>query len=389
MTVEMSDKVVLHTVTLMPASWAMDEAQCCSLQATLARLTKSRIRTTLLCAEPMYHRKLRKGHLVAPPKPIRYFSLPGRGWRPISGAFLFARVVGQLWEMHRMHRIDLLHAHGFLPCGHAAMLLNRELSIPYIVSVYGHDDLSELQFAGPIEKWRHRIAHRVCAESCRVVCGSEQIREQVLERTGRACRTSVVYHGVDPELFSPSPEHPDHVTILTGGKLQARGRHDLLIRATAVLAKDLPSISLEIVGDGPERSRLQTLAKQQSLAEVVHFLGHQSERELAAVMKRCTLFALPGQSEGISCMHLEAMSSGKAAIGCRGQGIAEIIDHGTNGFLVGAGNDKELELAMRMLLHEPDRRRDLGAAARDTILDRLTVEHRSQNLARIYREVVG
>jgi glycosyltransferase involved in cell wall biosynthesis len=365
-----------------------EEAGICSVSETLDWLTKSGIRTTLLGVRPMYQRELRKDDFAMLRDRIRYFSVPGKAWRPISGAFLFARIVGQLREFHRVRRIDLLHAHGLLPCGHAAMLLCKELSIPYIVSVYGLNDLETVESAGRAGKWRRRIALRVCAESGRVVCGSERVRERVLERTNRRCRTSVVYGGVDPELFSPGPEpSADVMTVLSAGNFEAREGHAHLIKATAALAKDFPSISLEILGDGPERSRLEALAKQQGLVGVVHFPGRQSPGEVAARMKRCTLFALPSQSEGVGCLHLEAMSCAKAVIGCREQGIAEIIDHGTNGFLVGPENDKELTLAMRMLLKEPERRRSLGAASRDTILDRFTVKQQAQNLARIYREV--
>ena len=66
--------------------------------------------------------------------------------------------------------------------------------------------------------------------------------------------------------------------------------------------------------------------------------------------------------------------------------MAEIIQQGTNGLLVGLGNEKELTLAIGMLLREPQRRRNLGAAARDCILDRFTVEQQAENLMRIYRE---
>ena len=58
------------------------------------------------------------------------------------------------------------------------------------------------------------------------------------------------------------------------------------------------------------------------------------------------IFALPSRYEGLGCVYLEAMSVGKPVIGCRGQGIADIIQHGTNGFLVGPDNDRELALAL-------------------------------------------
>jgi glycosyltransferase involved in cell wall biosynthesis len=62
-------------------------------------------------------------------------------------------------------------------------------------------------------------------------------------------------------------------------------------------------------------------------------------------MQTCTIFALPSRHEGLSNVYLEAMSTGKPVIGCRGQGIAEIIQHGSNGFLVGPDNEKELTVA--------------------------------------------
>jgi teichuronic acid biosynthesis glycosyltransferase TuaC len=95
---------------------------------------------------------------------------------------------------------------------------------------------------------------------------------------------------------------------------------------------------------------------------------------------------LPSRYEGLGCVYLEAMSAGRPAIGCRGQGIAEIIEHGCNGFLVGPGNEKELEFALAMLLRDEALRERVGAAARDTILDKLSLRQQAENLARIYRE---
>ena len=143
---------------------------------------------------------------------------------------------------------------------------------------------------------------------------------------------------------------------------------------------------MEIIGQGPELFRLQNLANQLQIAERVRFLGRQSREQVAAAMRRCTVFALPSRYEGLGCVYLEAMCVGKPVIGCRGQGIAEIVQHGINGFLVGPDNQRELSLALAMILHDESRRRNLGAAARNTILERLTLEEQAQGLARIYRE---
>ena len=184
----------------------------------------------------------------------------------------------------------------------------------------------------------------------------------------------------------PLPAAP---VILSVGNLIPIKGHEVLIRAVAALVAEFPELTLDIIGRGPEQSRLQTLAQQLGIGHSVRFLGQQSRQQVAAAMRQCTVFALPSRYEGLGCVYLEAMSAGKPVIGCRGQGIAEIIHHGSNGFLVGPDNEKELALALAMLLRDEPRRRSLGAAARDTILDRLTLEQQAESLARIYRESAG
>ena len=380
----------LHVLTLTPFyPTDDDDAQGCFISEPLASLAKAGVRNTVFALQPFYRRRFRAGTLAVPAQWLRYFSLPGGFGLPTAGAFVFARIVARVRELHRRQPIHLMHAHGALPCGHAAMLLSAELGMPYVVSVHGLDAFSTVQVAGRAGAWCKRISQRVYRNSRRVICISEHVREEVLQPMGRSCRTSVVYNGVDPELFSPAAEPlADAVTVLSVGNLIPIKGHELLVRAAATLAADFPKLRWEIIGEGAERGQLQALAQQLGVADRVFFLGRQSRKQVAAAMQQCTLFALPSRYEGLGCVYLEAMSCGKAVIGCREQGIAEIIQHGSNGFLVGPGNEKELALAIGFLLRDPQRRANLGVAARDTILERLTLEHQAEALVRIYRESV-
>jgi len=76
-------------------------------------------------------------------------------------------------------------------------------------------------------------------------------------------------------------------------------------------------------------------------------------------MRRCAIFALPSRNERLECVYLEARSTGKPVIGCRGQGIAEIIQRGSNGFLVGSDNEEELALAISILWRDELRLKSL------------------------------
>jgi glycosyltransferase involved in cell wall biosynthesis len=381
----------MHVLTLTPFYPAkQDDAAGCFIAEPLEVLAQAGVTNTVLALQPIYRKQVQASESGVPAKWLRYFSFPGNVGLPVAGAFAFARIVGRVRDLHRSSPIDLIHAHGPLPCGHAAMLLGAELGIPYVVSVHGLDAYATEQVGGRAGEWCRRVSQRVYRASRRVICISERVREEVLRGTGQSCRTSVVYNGVDPELFSPASEpRGDKTIVLSVGNLIPIKGHDVLIRAIAAIIGDFPIIELEIIGDGPERQHLEALAQRSGMADRVRFRGRQSRREVAAAMQRCTVFALPSRYEGLGCVYLEAMATEKAVIGCRGQGIAEIIRHGSNGFLVGPDNEKELALALTMLLRDERRRRSMGTAARDTILDRFTLAHQAENLARIYRECAG
>lgn len=378
----------LHVLTLTPFyPNEKDEAQGCFIAEPIQALSDLGIVNTVFALQPIYRKRVSALQTNARAEWHRYFSFPKGLGLSTAGAFAFASIVGRVRALQREHPIDLIHAHAPLPAGHAAMLLSSELGLPYVVSVHGLDVLSTVQVAGRSGKWCARIARRVYERSQRVICISEAVRKRVLEEMGSGCRTSVVYNGVDPELFSP-PESTgaSDLTILSVGNLIPIKGHHVLLRAVAAVAPEFPSIRLEIIGEGPERRRLDQLARELGISHQVQFLGRRTRQEVANAMRRSTVFVLPSSYEGLGCVYLEAMSCAKPVIGCRGQGIAEVVRQALNGFLVGPGNDKELALVLGMLLRDERKRDSIGMTARDTILDRFTLAQQAQNLARIYRE---
>src|SRR5579871_3993219 len=312
----------LHLLTLTPFYPSkQNESAGCFIAEPLEALSKAGVSNTIFAVQPFYRASVGRRPTDTRTQWLRYFSLPGGIGLPTAGAFVFARIVSAVRELHRSHPIDLIHAHAPLPCGHAAMLLATELGLPYVVSVHGLDAFSSKQVSGRAGEWCRRISQRVYRSSRRVICISEHVREQVLEGTGPGCRTSVVYNGVDPELFSPGDEPSSTPTVLSVGNLIPIKGHDLLLRAVASIASEFPSLTVDLIGEGSERTKLEALTRQLAIHNRVHFLGQRSRQEVARAMQRCTLFALPSRYEGLGCVYLEAMSAGKQVIGCRGQGI--------------------------------------------------------------------
>jgi len=346
------------------------------------------INSCVLAVQP-FHRSGPGSNGITPAATwIRYASIPGGIGLASSGAFLYASLISKIRKLHRSQRIDLIHAHAALPCGHAAVLLSRELKIPCVVTVHGLDVFFDNQVRGYAGQWCRRVAQFVYGSASRVICISDKVANNVVDGAAGRANTRLIYNGVEPEMFFPAPIDSLSNTILSVGNLIPIKGHELLLRALATIFPHYPQFSCEIIGDGPERNRLTRLAADCNIAGQVRFLGRQSRKQVANAMRRCALFALPSRYEGLGCVYLEAMCSEKPAIACRGQGIDEIIRHGSNGWLIDPGNLPQLIAALAILLQNLTLRRQMGEAARRTILQNLTSAHQATQLAAVYRECV-
>jgi glycosyltransferase involved in cell wall biosynthesis len=376
----------IHILTLTPFyPSAADDANGCFVSEPLESLAKLGVRNTVMALQPFYRGKRRSQNSGISGEWLRYLSLPGGFGLPSAGKFAFARIAQRLRKLHQSQPIHLIHSHGALPCGHVALLAAKELNVPYVVSVHGLDAFSTVQVRGFSGERCRQMSRRVYKDAGRVICVSQHVRDAICEEMAETCSTSVVYNGVDSARFTPAAPTSAQKILCVGNLIPIKG-HGHLIRAVAAIAEEFPSLELDIIGEGAERERLTNLTRHLRLEEKAHFHGRESRAQVAESMRHCTIFALPSRYEGLGCVYLEAMSCGKPAIGCRGQGIAEIIQHGTNGFLVAQDDEHELASVLSKLLREPACAHAVGTAARQTILGGLTLQHQAENLIRIYRE---
>jgi len=380
----------MRVLTLTPFyPTASDDANGCFVAEPLRQLEDFGVASSVVAVQPL-HRAKEESNAIAPIATwVRYPSIPSGIGLASAGAFLYASLISQIRKLHRSQPIDLIHAHAALPCGHAAVLLSRELRIPYVVSVHGLDAFFDNQVRGFAGAWCKRVAQFVYRSASRVICISDKVSRQVGDSAAVAANTRVIYNSVDTKTFCPASSDSLPHTILSVGNLIPIKGHELLLRALGCVLPRYPYISCEIIGDGSEHQRLARLAHECNLADKVRFLGRQSRKQVADAMRRCVLFALPSRYEALGCVYLEAMSTEKPVIGCRGQGIDEIIRHGSNGWLVEPDNLQELISALSTLLENLQLRRQIGEAARRTVIQGLTSAHQAIQLAALYRECVA
>ena len=380
----------MRVLTLTPFyPTVSDDAKGCFIAEPLRQAERFDVSSCVVAVQPI-HRSCVRLNVVTPAATwIRYASVPGGIGLASAGKFLYASLISRVRKLHRSQPIHLIHAHAALPCGRAAALLSRELKIPFVVTVHGFDAFFDNQVRGYFGARCKRVAESVYRTASRVICISDKVAAKVGDNAAVPFHTRVIYNSVDAEMFSPPPVDPLPTTILCVGNLIPTKGHELLLRALAHVLPLYPHLVCEIIGEGSQRERLTKLARDCNLAGKVHFLGRQSRKQVAEAMRRCTLFALPSRYEGLGCVYLEAMSAGKSAIACRGQGIDEIIRHRDNGWLIDPDNLPELISALTTLMGDVQLRRQIGESARRSVLERFTSIHQASELAAVYRECVA
>lgn len=346
------------------------------------------LRSTVIGVSPIHHPR-RRSLAGVDAAWMRYPQIPGKLGLANAGRFLYHRISSHVGRLHRQNPIDVIHAHGALPCGQAALFLAQKLDVPFVVTVHGLDVFNSCFKEGTAEaKWRARKSAEVYGHAGSVVCVSKAV-EAVLKNGGQFSVSScVIYNGTDTEIFAPrvAARNEAQTVLMVGNLLKSKG-HEVVLRAMAQVSGQFPGLQCKIIGEGPDRHFFVNLACKLGILSRVSFIGRQDRTAVARAMQECTIFALPSSFEGLGCVYLEAMACAKAVVGCEGQGIAEIIRHRQNGWLIPGGDVEKMAEALRELLTSADLRAHMGEQARRTILDGLTLRDQVCKLNDLYRRI--
>ncbi len=375
-----------HVLTLTPFyPSAGEEVSGCFVAETLQQLKSQGVASSVIAVDSIYHPS-RRSSKQYPAEWIRYPQLPGNFGLSSAGRFLGATLLGRVRRLHQKSPVSVIHAHAALPCGDAAAFVSRRLGIPFVVTIHGLDVFNSCFQQGIAAAWRREVSVGVYRRARKVICISDKVRRLLEDAMGSEVRAEVVYNGTDPGLFSPGFEQNETLAILIVGNLLAGKGHELVLKALSRVKNSHPRLQCRLIGTGADRDRFAAVARNLGISDQVHFLGRRSRSEVAEAMRNCTVFVLPSRYEGLGCVYLEAMASGKPVVACRGQGIDEIIHHGSNGWLIPVDGLEELVQGLQVLLDDAELCTRIGQAARQTILDRLTLSHQAENLLKIYQE---
>ena len=234
--------------------------------------------------------------------------------------------------------------------------------------------------------WRTDVVAAVC-EAARARFAAQGVRPRA--------RLLAVPNGIRVETFAAANAErraalrnvlglaPGTRIIGTVGRLNPVKDQATLLQAFARVHAEAPDTALVLVGDGALRGELEARAGASGAGEAVHFLGDRGD--VRQLLQGFDVFALSSRSEGYSMALLEACASGLPIVATDVGGNREIVGHDRNGVIVPAADAPALAAALRGLLRDPARARQLGIAGRDWALREASVQAMAARYDTLYR----
>lgn len=193
--------------------------------------------------------------------------------------------------------------------------------------------------------------------------------------------------GIDPAVFEPRPfrVHPSPFEIVCVGRLAPVKAQLVLVDAVDRLVARGRDVRLRLVGDGPDRKRLERRVEALGLGGAVVFEGWQNQDRVREIYRGADAFALASFAEGVPVVLMEAMATEIPCVSTRITGVPELIEDGVDGLLVAPADAAELALALEGLIDDPELRLRIGRAGRRRVLEQYDLEANVEVLARLFR----
>jgi phosphatidylinositol alpha-1,6-mannosyltransferase len=260
-------------------------------------------------------------------------------------------------------------------------------------------------FVHGIEAWQRRSGLHALA--VRQMTGTISISQYTLDRyrhaygIGTAQRGIVLPNclGIDRQklvdLAASEAQHRAPASpprLLTVARLAAIEQYkgiDTVLHSLPLVLEAFPQTIYVIIGDGPDRPRLESLAHELGVAQAVRFHGFVSEGELQNEYRNCTLYVMPSGGEGFGIVFLEAMAHAKPVVAARAGGAPEVVQQGVTGLLVEYDDVQQLADSLIRLLADPQLGREMGRAGWQRLYNDFTFDVYCDKVDRILSELVG
>lgn len=302
----------------------------------------------------------------------------------------------QLQGLHNQYQFDVLHAFFINEMGFLTTLLGKENGLPVINSVRGADLNKHVFNPAQFSQVSWTLTH----SDWTTFVSRDLMRRARVIAPGIQRKSSAFWNAIAPISFDdlPTPALTDKLqgTVIgsIGSFRDKKGLEYLFDACQQLRAKTNPAqadLTLLLVGDFAEKERdywKKTLSDS-GFADRVVITGKISRQAALAYLPHMDIFAIPSLRDGCPNALLEAMLAAKAIVGSRVDAIGEIIEDGSDGFIVPPGDTESLAKALWQLVSQPNLRQRLGMAARQKALTQLAPAVEQQRWQAVYQQVLS
>ena len=296
----------------------------------------------------------------------------------------------KLVNLLRNEHFDLLHTHLF-HADLAGRIAAHRAAVPHLIH-------SVRTAEGRFRPWRFAFA-RLFSENCdRLVCVSRSVRDLHSLRSGLPLhRYSIIENGVDVDRFVHKAEarsqirqqwnvDSDEPVVAFVGRLSREKGIQMMLATMCHLASRGTPIRLVIAGDGPERRVVSNYIAHGEGGQYCTQLGFVDD--VRSVLSGADMLILPSQWEGWPMAAGEAMSSGLPVIGTDVAGIRDAVEDGVTGILVREDDVVRLAEAVLTLAKDKELRMKMGAAARQSVVSRFSIDATVSAHEKLYLEIL-
>lgn len=274
---------------------------------------------------------------------------------------------------------EIVHAHWWFPNGVVGTWVARLAGLPLVTTLHGTD----VRLARSVGVAKPLFGH-VLEHSAAVTTVSRWLKDET-EALVPGVHPTVAPMPVATDLFRPGGSR-DGQRLLFVGRLSAQKGIEHFLHALAAMKTQA---SVDIVGDGPNRSSLEELAKQLGIGPRIRWHGHLSHSDLPRFYQRASAVVVPSIDEGLGLVAVEALLCETPVVAFDSGGLRDVIQHDKTGLLVKPGDRVALASALDDVLGRDGRGSDLGRAGRLYALSAFAPESVARRYAGIYRQVLG
>ena len=302
-------------------------------------------------------------------------------WPSPRGLDRGMQLVGPLVESWKLDEVEWIECGQALPVGLPAYVLARRWRVPYAIWVHGQELLRARERRVKVLGGAEQLTRLLLGHAKAVFANSRATAKLAQDFGAPADRVHVLAPGPLPGGPDPSRargpglreryELGERPLVLSVSRLVPRKGHEVLVRAVAGARERRPDVALAIVGEGPDRPRLEGLVRELRLEGHVFLPGRLEDAELSQTFAQATLFALlshhkPEKTwwEGFGIVFREAGRFGLPVVATRAGGIPDAVEDGVNGLLVEPDDPDAAGAALLRIVENPDLAQRLGEEGR-------------------------